>query len=71
MFSDPGAGGLLQRYGQSSLFKRTVLDLIAEDLLALPQSEDGGGECRVDDDMKPVRFTRNGLGFSTQTLFCP
>ena len=44
----------LQRYGQSSLFKRTVLDLIAEDLLALPQTEDSG-ECRVDEDMKPVR----------------
>lgn len=42
----------IQRYGQSTLFKRTVLELIAEDLLALPQSE--SDECRVDDDMKPV-----------------
>lgn len=45
-----------QRYGQSSLFKRTVLELIAEDLLALPQTEDSDG-CQVDGDMKPVRPT--------------
>lgn len=43
----------IQRYGQSSLFKRTVLELIAEDLLSLPHA-DGEGACEIDSDMKPV-----------------
>lgn len=63
--------GCMQRYGQSSLFKRTVLELIAEDLLALPQTEDSDG-CQVDGDMKPVRTTSHrfyGLVPSSRKIF--
>ncbi len=50
----------IQRFSQASLFKRTILEMIAEELLSEEPTEDGiadghdGPACELSDDARPV-----------------